>query len=252
MSRAELCGSVAGLAGLMSVAGRVSQSPERILDALHQAGLVPNRDSVRLGECLERLLRRCPWSWGDRKPLGVLNLACGRAPETVTLVEVLAAYSRTICYTGVDVRAKALDVARQRGQGLSRVFGDLMGGECQSFTTRYAVGDLASPEFVRTLPGRQGLVLIRHQNVGFSVPVWTAIFDLALERLDPDGVLVLTSHYDHEHAVALNVMSALGTECLGVERMPDPRVIGPGGKAVDRFLAAFRRGGDEGRRELDE
>ena len=66
-------------------------------------------------------------------------------------------------------------------------------------------------------------------------------FGACLERLAPGGALVLTSHYDHEHALALNVMRALGAQCRAVERMPEPRVIGPDGKAVDRYLALFQR-----------
>ena len=91
--RAERNRALLGLARLTCAGGRLPESADRIFAALSGAGLDPNRDSVRFGTCLERLLVSSGWSWVGRQRLGVMNLACGRAPETVTLLGVLSSVS---------------------------------------------------------------------------------------------------------------------------------------------------------------
>ncbi len=229
-----------GLAELLSPAGIGLDRVQAAAEAFRRDPLAPNLGSTRFAAAVQRLLLASGGVVGRADEVRVLNMACGRSPETAVLIGLLAETSASVAYAATDLRGTALDVARRRGEGIRRFFADFYGQDSVALSLRYSVGDLSDEEARRALPSEVDVVMIRHQNCGFSVPIWTGIFELALACLSETGCVIVTSHFDHEHALAINVMRALEAECVVSHQMPDPHVIGPDGKAVDRHLALFR------------
>ena len=69
----------------------------------------------------------------------------------------------------------------------------------------------------------------------------SAVYDQALEKLDPEGRLVITSYFDEEHQLALDAIRKLGGELVVTERNEESRSLPTPGKSIDRHVAVFRK-----------
>ena len=86
------------------------------------------------------------------------------------------------------------------------------------------------------------IAFLRHQNYWNDKPVWTRIFDQALERLNDDGLLVITSYFDKEHELATEALKNLGAIQVGSIINPNSRALSDApGKSVDKHLAIFQK-----------
>ena len=71
---------------------------------------------------------------------------------------------------------------------------------------------------------------------------WEEIFDQALNKVDSEGRLVITSYFDKEHQLALDAIQKLGGELIVTERNEESRALKDApGKSVDRHVAVFRK-----------
>lgn len=170
----------------------------------------------------------------EKDHLSLLNLACGRADETGVLAKLLAEKSKSAHIQGLDIRAPEI------GQANSRWKKELDGLDGIS-TSDFIVhrGDR-----LRDLQevGTQDIAFLRHQNYWNDKPVWTQIFDQALEKLDEDGLLVITSYFDREHELAAKALGQLGAIQVGSIINPISRGLSDApGKSVDKHLAVFRK-----------
>jgi ubiquinone/menaquinone biosynthesis C-methylase UbiE len=132
--------------------------------------------------------------------LQALNIACGRADETGLLVRALSPLCQQLQITGIDIRERELDEARQRWT--SHPAAQLY----------FIKQDASRLHLIQALPDTVDLILMRHQNFWNGAETWVRIYDSALRKLSPKGRLVITSYFDLEHQQAVRAISALGAE----------------------------------------
>ena len=96
----------------------------------------------------------------------------------------------------------------------------------------------------REIPRAFDIVFLRHQNVWNGEPVWSRIFGFALDRLAPGGRMLITSYFDREHLIALDLIKKLGGELHVTLENPDSRPLDYPGKSADRHVAVFGRAGE--------
>jgi len=167
----------------------------------------------------------------EKDHLSLLNLACGRGDETGVLAKLLAEKSQSAHLQGLDIRAAEIGQANSRW--------------------KKNVGEKATADFIthrgdRLLDleeiGTPDIAFLRHQNYWNDTSVWSRIFDQALERLDEDGLLVITSYFDKEHAMATKALESIGAIQVGSIVNPNSRALSDApGKSVDKHLAVFRK-----------
>lgn len=169
----------------------------------------------------------------EKDHLSLLNLACGRGDETGVLAKLLAEKAGTAHLQGLDIRAAEIDQANSRWKKeLSR-----QKNANADFITHRGdrLRDLAEI-------GSPDIAFLRHQNFWNDRPVWTQIFDQALERLKEDGLLVITSYFDQEHELASRALRKMGAVQVGSLVNPDSRALSDApGKSVDKHLAVFKK-----------
>ncbi|MEJ6579850.1 MAG: class I SAM-dependent methyltransferase [Akkermansiaceae bacterium] len=167
----------------------------------------------------------------EKEHLSLLNLACGRGDETGVLARLLAEKSKSVQLQGLDIRAAEIDQANSRwkkqlGKNVSADFITHRGDQLRELS------EVGTPD----------IAFLRHQNYWNDKPVWSKIFDQALERLDEDGLLVITSYFDKEHELATKALQNLGAIQIGSIINPNTRALSDApGKSVDKHLAVFRK-----------
>ncbi|MGJ8673460.1 class I SAM-dependent methyltransferase [Rubritalea sp.] len=169
-----------------------------------------------------------------RDTFTALNIACGRADETGTLLRCLSPLCAHLHLTGVDIRDRELSDARRRWP--STPHADIA----------FLKHDASKLQLIRSLPAEVDLVLMRHQNFWNGAETWIRIYDSALQQLSPNGRLIITSYFDREHRQAVQAISALGAQLLHTFQNPRSRVILKQPlKSVDRHIAVFMRRNEE-------
>ena len=160
--------------------------------------------------------------------LQLLNIACGRADETGILADILTQHAELVEITGVDIRIKEISEANTRWKPLPAA-------SCQ-----FIVHDGSQLDQVKELDGPYDIVFMRHQNYWNGAETWHRIYDQALHRVKPGGILAITSYFDREHHQALQAISALGGHLLISSKNPFSRSLNDApNKSVDRHIAFF-------------
>lgn len=191
---------------------------------------------------LDRVLRRAlqqsrpalPPPAAGAGPLQILDLACGTCRESGTLVEVFRDFDggdRDVRLVGADIRDRELEeaAARARAMGKGRDQFEFLTENCANLGRHRELGQAFDITF------------LRHQNYWNDKPVWQRIFEQGLDKLKDDGLLVITSYFDREHALALEALQRAGAELIVTERNEASRVLDTPGKSVDRQVAVFRK-----------
>jgi hypothetical protein len=173
---------------------------KRNLMAFEQA-LTEERE--RFGHILEDAFNEAAY-----RPSGdttdVLLPACGVCVEAPVLIDRLSGApsdSRQVNLTGIDTLSRRVEIAREHTVGLP---GNHL------FVTGDA-GDLdAHPE----IPARFDIALFRRQNCAATIEQegWRNIFKQAMDRIDPDGVAIVTSLGWDEHVQMIESFQDLGHE----------------------------------------
>lgn len=159
-----------------------------------------------------------------------LNLACGRADESGILREILAPLASSLQIFGVDIRSRELDIAQSRWRSDPHT----------SYTFLYH--DATKLHLITELNQPCDIILMRHQNYWNGATTWQKIYASALDRLSPDGILVITSYFDQEHLQALEALQQLGANLVITTQNLQSRLIqDPPKKSVDRHIALFTR-----------
>ncbi len=186
-------------------------------------------DVLRLRELLSTALQAAQWAPPPNPT--ILNLACGRADETGTLVELLAAPEQPLFYLGIDLRDPEIEEARARWLP-SCVPGQQL---------EFRAGDASRVDRMQQLPSFD-FIFIRHQNYWSDVSVWTQLLTHALGALKDNGALVITSYFDREHELACACLTQLGAHRLADLTHPTSRPLEDAeGKSVDRRMAVFSK-----------
>jgi 2-polyprenyl-3-methyl-5-hydroxy-6-metoxy-1,4-benzoquinol methylase len=162
--------------------------------------------------------------------LRCLNLACGRADESGILREILAPLTENLQIIGVDIRERELDIARSRWRSDPHTNYSFLYHDA---TKLHLIAELAQP---------CDIILMRHQNYWNGAATWQSIYDSALQRLSPEGILVITSYFDKEHLQALQAIQQLGATLIITIQNPQSRpVMDAPYKSVDRHIAIFSK-----------
>lgn len=177
----------------------------------------------------------------DKAEARILDLACGDCREADVLTDFLAELKspdeeQLVRLTGVDMRAREIADAQRRFGGKKRLKGKPGSSECDFFT-----GDASKLDGHEELGEDFDLVFMRHQNYWNGAKTWEEIYDQALNKLDDDGRLIITSYFDKEHQLALEAIQRLGGELIRTEFNAKTRELQTEGKSVDRHVAIFRR-----------
>lgn len=159
-----------------------------------------------------------------------LNLACGRADESGILRELLSPYTENLQIFGVDIRERELDLARSRWKSDPQT------------SYNFLYHDATKLHLINELAQLCDIVVMRHQNYWNGAITWQNIYDSALNRLYPDGILIITSYFDKEHLQAIQAIQQLGATLLTTIKNPISRpVTDAPNKSVDRHIAIFSK-----------
>ena len=205
------------------------------------------RDMRQLWSMLERVVaksRRSPA--GGRDELDLLNLACGYCQEGAVLSAFWGGGGKRVRQFAMDLRDAEIDKARRRYAATERLFraAGVPGIRAQDggSSIEFVAGDASKLAGYGQIPAQFDVVFIRHQNLWHDRATWQRIYEFALGRIAGDGLLVITSYFDREHLLALDLLRALGGVVLVSERNPDSRELDYPGKSIDRHVAAIVRG----------
>ena len=172
-----------------------------------------------------------------KEDLQLLDLACGACHEAKTLASVFgssgreAGDNRKMQFVGLDVRAREIEEAGTRFTGDSN----------PEFA--FINGDATNLESYRQLPGAFDVIFMRHQNLWDGKRTWEEIYHKALEKLSPNGRLIITSYFDREHLEAIDAIENQGGELLITQANENSRKLPMLGRSVDRHLAILKRKG---------
>jgi len=171
-----------------------------------------------------------------KNEIQALNLACGRADETGVLAKILSEKASHGHIEGLDLRAPEID-------GATKLWKPTLAQEESSISCDFRVGRADQLDQWNELDSPD-LVFIRHQNYWFDHKAWVKLYDQALHKLQNDGVMVITSYFDKEHAMARNVLESLGAVEVAHRFNPDARVVKDSPKlekSVDRHISVFAK-----------
>lgn len=190
------------------------------------------RENAALSRLLRRALAHASPALPNDRALSILDLACGPCREAETLIQSLrdvSGSSSDIRLVGADIRRAELDEAAARARAAGLEHTEFLAADCSKLDQ--ALG--SSENF--------DLAFLRHQNFWNDPAAWLKIFDHGLSRLNDDGLLVITSYFDREHALAVKALERAGAELVVSARNDDSIDLSTHGKSVDRHLAVFRR-----------
>ena len=176
----------------------------------------------------------------ESERLKVLDLACGECFEAEMLQRVLretAAPSNPaegsdlqVDFVGMDIREAEIARAAERCGKLE----DPVNFKFLSGDGKKLLQDSALPEAF-------DVVFVRHQNYYLGGKDWHDLFQRSLERLAPNGKLIITSYFDHEHELAKEAIQNVGGQLIEDVANREARALQTVGKSVDKRLALFRR-----------
>jgi len=188
-------------------------------------------DLMRLeGDLREILQGRLP----KKDHLNVLNMACGRGDETGVLAKLLKEHTKSAQLQGADIRAAEIAAANELWK---KKVPQIVDGVEVDF--RVQSGDALKDW--KEMEG-QDMVFMRHQNFWNGRETWRKIFDQALQKLDDEGVFVMTSYFDREHEEARKALKELGAEEVASYSSDRSRKLDDApDKSVDRHIAVFKK-----------
>ena len=191
-------------------------------------------ENKNLHRILKKLLHQASFGQRGQAPLQLLDIACGECREAETLVKVARELRgennrQPIRFVGTDLRDREVEDAARRFRSTQDTTYDFITENAEHLDRHQELGK----DF--------DLALIRHQNFWLGATPWKRIFEQGLGKLSDDGLLVITSYFDREHALALDAIAEAGGELLVTERHQESIHLAQPGKSVDRHVAVFRK-----------
>jgi len=180
----------------------------------------------------------------DQDQLLLLNLACGPCEEGSILSAFFGQSGLTVRQFAMDLRDHAIDKAKRRYAATETLF------RKAGIPGIKQLDEANSVEFVADnaihlagygqIPQGFDVIFIRHQNLWHDRLVWKEIFQFSLKQIEPEnGMLIITSYFDREHLLALDLIKSLGGEVLFSQTNPNTRELDYPGKSIDRHVAAI-------------
>ena len=253
--RSELLSALAGhFSGGLPIEDLPKDAIGKLGEALDSGGLMRS-ELVAFWNLLEDGLGRTGYERPNGEEIRLLNLACGPCFEGAVLASFFGRSGspggsrNTVRFFGMDLRGKEIDDAKRRYATTEKVFKGL--GFPSLHESDPTKPNQSSVEFFaddatrlvgyREIPKEFEIIFLRHQNVWHDRPVWGRIFGFALDRLTENGLMIITSYFDREHLIALDLIKKLGGQVLLTLENPDSLPLDYPGKSADRHLAIFQR-----------
>lgn len=204
------------------------------------------QDMRRLWLMLESVVSRTGRKPGaDAECFELLNLACGYCQEGAVLSAFWGREGKRVRQFAIDLRDAEIDKAKRRYAATERLFRGAgvpaIREQDQGSSVEFVAGDASKLVGLSQIPQQFDVVFIRHQNLWHDRPTWQRIYEFALSRIADGGLLVITSYFDREHVLALELIRALGGDVLVSEQNAESRELDTPGKSIDRHVAAIVR-----------
>ncbi len=187
---------------------------------------------------------RDPGSNEDR--INLLNLACGYCEEGAVLPAFWGRSGKKVYQFSIDLRDAEIDKAKRRYALTEKIFREAGLPDVREFSENFKGVEFIADDAINLagygqIPSQFNVIFIRHQNLWHDRSTWQRIYDFALSRLTDDGILVITSYFDREHFLALELIKMLGGNVLVSERNHFSRELSYPGKSIDRHVAAISK-----------
>jgi len=187
---------------------------------------------------------RDPGSNEDR--INLLNLACGYCEEGAVLPAFWGRSGKKVYQFSIDLRDAEIDKAKRRYALTEKIFREVGLPDVREFSENFKGVEFIADDAINLagygqIPSQFNVIFIRHQNLWHDRSTWQRIYDFALSRLTDDGILVITSYFDREHFLALELIKMLGGNVLVSERNHFSRELSYPGKSIDRHVAAISK-----------
>jgi SAM-dependent methyltransferase len=243
---AEMFDALLGHFGGAGAAEGIDPKIVRTLRAEFDRSEFFGRDMRRLWAMLDTVVAKSGRTPGaGRDSFDLLNLACGYCQEGAVLSAFWGRGGARVRQFAMDLRDAEIDKAKRRYAATERLFraAGLPSVRQQDggAEVEFVAGDASKLAGVGQIPSQFDVVFIRHQNLWHDRPTWQRIYEFALSRIADEGLLIITSYFDREHVLALELLRALDGEVLVSEQNPDSRELPTEGKSIDRHVAAIAR-----------
>ena len=217
--------------------------PSGLSEELEKSYLATMEGAEKVGErrrkfwnTLVDVVQKSGYKVGRQRGARVLNLACGKCPESIVLSAFFGGNyfgfpSDDVELVGIDIKAEDIDEARS------------LAGTSPS-NMKFVAGDATSLDTYEETQGKFDVVVIRHQNIANrnnGKEIWTKIFEQALSRLTDDGIIILTSHADEEHKMMIDAFRGLGGEVIVNQSNPFAERLSRPEIAVDKNVAVIKK-----------
>jgi len=221
-----------------------SEEQERHLAVLRGAREVGD-DKARFWNTLIHFVNKTEFTLPQDRLTQVLVLGCGKCREGKALNnffggERIGDNSSRAKVIGIDIDQRAIEEA---------IEGHKVPDFSKPVTTlflpsnfEFIHGDATRLDQYEQIPKQVDVVVVRHQQISSSEEIWGSIFEQALERVSPDGIVILTSYSDSEHKMLMKKL-ATTKHCQIVwnERNPYEKSLDHPEVSADRHVAVVKR-----------
>jgi len=174
----------------------------------------------------------------------ILDVGCGKCEEGI----VLSAYfgggefgsaSNNAKLIGIDIKKEDIDRAISNHQLPD--FSERITKYVLPSNFEFIHGDATKLDQYPQTPDQVDVIVIRHQQISDNEQVWVKIFQEALNRLSPNGIMILTSFSDVEHKMLMEKLNALDVEILVDEANPYTKPTQHKEVSIDRNITIIKR-----------
>lgn len=206
-----------------------------------------SEDMKHLWLMMEKALASSGRVPGAGDEIRLLNLACGHCEEGAILSAFFGKLGNRVRQFAMDLRDREIDKARRRYSATERLFRKAgipgIREEDGGNSVEFVADDATHLVGYGQIPAQFDVVFIRHQNLWHDREVWRRIYEFALAKIEPEnGILMITSYFDREHLLALELLKTLGGQVLFTAQNPNTRELDFPGKTVDRHVAVIVQG----------
>lgn len=209
-----------------------------LLKSYDEAG----RDNLRFWNMLVEFVPRSDFRPPQDRPTVILDLACGRCDEGIELAKFFGGKNKIgegkigdedAELYGIDSDPELIEDAKYNNGKMvitERSFN-------RELTPNYhfEVGDATNLDTFPSLPSQADVVIIKHQQMvggpdyGYSdetaKETWGKIFQQALERISPGGIVIITSYSEFENQNLVKLLGDFNCEILVNETNPHSRSL---------------------------
>ncbi|MEO0416617.1 MAG: hypothetical protein AAF226_16870, partial [Verrucomicrobiota bacterium] len=187
---------------------------KKLREELDRGGFF-SQDMHSLWLMLEQAMTKTDRHPGKSGRVNLLNLACGYCEEGAVLSAFFGRHGMQVKQFAMDLRDHEIDRARRRYSATETLFRSAgipgIKTEDETNEVEFVADDATHLAGYGQIPVEFDVVFIRHQNLWHDKAVWQRIYEFALGRIEPNqGCLVITSYFDREHVLALELLRNLG------------------------------------------